>query len=263
MSNLKELQSDNLAQSGVLISGGSSGVGLATALAFAVAGVPKIAITGRNPERGQSAAERVREVGTACSFYLTDASQTTDAVQTTEAATEFLGQIDILVNTAAPHVKPTPFAKATQGDLSEVLTSLVLPSMRMSHAVLPQMRQQKGGTIIHLASDAAKMATPGESIIGAAMAAIVMFTRTLATEEKRYGIRANVVTPSLISDTRLTDYLLDDGFSGKLFAGASAKADLGLPSAEDVASLIVFLASPGASRLTGQAISVNGGISTL
>jgi NAD(P)-dependent dehydrogenase (short-subunit alcohol dehydrogenase family) len=198
-------------------------------------------------------------VGAECTFY---ASDTTAAARTAEAAAGFLGGgIDIFVNTTAPRVRPTPFSKVAADDIKGLLTELILPPMRMVHAVLPTMRQQRSGVIINMASDAAKTATPGEALIGAAMAATVMFTRTLAIEEKRYGIRANVVTPSLISGTGLTDYLLDDGFSGKLFAAASAKADLGVPDAGDVASLIVFLAGPGANRLTGQAIRVNGGIS--
>jgi 2-hydroxycyclohexanecarboxyl-CoA dehydrogenase len=262
MPNSDNPRPKDLPECGVLITGGTSGVGLATALEFAAAGVPRIAIAGRDPGRGAAAAARVRDVGAECTFYATDATDTTAAARTAEAAAGFLGGgIDIFVNTTAPRVRPTPFSKVAADDIEGLLTELILPPMRMAHAVLPTMRQQRSGVIINMASDAAKTATPGEALIGAAMAAIVMFTRTLAIEEKRYGIRANVVTPSLISGTGLTDYLLDDGFSGKLFAAASAKADLGVPDAGDVASLIVFLAGPGASRLTGQAISVNGGIS--
>lgn len=261
MAHPDNLLAKELTESGVLITGGTSGVGLATALAFAAAGVPRIAIAGRDPERGAAAVSEIRNAGAQCTFYATDATDPEAARRTAEAAAVFLGGIDVFVNTTTPRVRPAPFAKVPVGDLAGLLAELVLPPMHMAHAVLPGMRRQRSGAIIHMASDAAKTATPGESVIGAAMSAIVMFTRTLAIEEKRYGIRANVVTPSLIRETGLTDYLLDDGFSGKLFAGATAKADLGLPDAGDVASLIVFLAGPGASRLTGQAVSVNGGVS--
>jgi NAD(P)-dependent dehydrogenase (short-subunit alcohol dehydrogenase family) len=115
--------------------------------------------------------------------------------------------------------------------------------------------------IINIASDAAKLATPGESVIGAAMAAIVMFTRALAIEAKRDGIRVNALTPSLLSGTPGADRVMAEGFSKKLFEKAAAMADLGVPEPDDLAGLIVFLAGPGAARITGQAISVNGGIS--
>jgi NAD(P)-dependent dehydrogenase (short-subunit alcohol dehydrogenase family) len=93
------------------------------------------------------------------------------------------------------------------------------------------------------------------------MAAIVMFTRSLAMEAKRDGIRINVLTPSLLTGTPGAARVTAEGFSKKLFEKAAVLADLGVPEAADLAALIVFLAGPGAARITGQAISVNGGIS--
>lgn len=248
---------------GVLIMGGTSGVGLAAAKEFAAAGVPRIVLAGRDPQRGAAAAAAVQAAGANCVFQQTDASDPDAAVRTASAAAQVMDGIDVFVNTTAPRIRPALFATMQAGEIAGLLTQIALPAMNMAHAVLPGMREQRRGVIVNMASDAAKSATPGESVIGAAMAAIVMFTRTLAIEEKRYGIRANVITPSLISGTGLTEHLLDDGFSGKLFAGAAKRADLGVPEATDLAALIVFLASPAARRLTGQAISVNGGISAV
>jgi NAD(P)-dependent dehydrogenase (short-subunit alcohol dehydrogenase family) len=123
------------------------------------------------------------------------------------------------------------------------------------------MREQKSGVIINIASDAAKSATPGETVLGGGMAAIVMFSRALAMEAKRDGIRVNVLTPSLIKGTPTGDRVMKEGFSQKLFAKAASMAQLGVCEPDDLAGLIVFLATPAAARLTGQAISVNGGIS--
>jgi NAD(P)-dependent dehydrogenase (short-subunit alcohol dehydrogenase family) len=133
--------------------------------------------------------------------------------------------------------------------------------MLLTREVLPVMREQGGGSIVTIASDAAKVATPGESVLGAAMAAIVMFSRVTAIEAKRDGIRVNVVTPSLIAGTPTAENVLRDGFSKRLFEKAAELAHLGVAEPDDLASLIVFLGGPGAARLTGQAISVNGGIS--
>jgi NAD(P)-dependent dehydrogenase (short-subunit alcohol dehydrogenase family) len=131
----------------------------------------------------------------------------------------------------------------------------------MMHAVLPIMRAQGAGAIVNVASDAAKVATPGETIIGAAMGAILAFSRAAALEEKRSGIRINVLTPSLIANTPGAALIFSDPFSAKMFEKATAQAHLGVAEAEDLAVMAVFLSSPAARRITGQAISVNGGIS--
>jgi NAD(P)-dependent dehydrogenase (short-subunit alcohol dehydrogenase family) len=123
------------------------------------------------------------------------------------------------------------------------------------------MREQRGGCIINIASDAAKVATPGESLVGAAMAAIVMFTRTVAMEAKRDGVRVNAITPSLVDGTGVTELLFGDEFSGRLFSKARKLAHLGVSQPDEQAALMLYLASPQAAKLTGQAISLNGGIS--
>jgi NAD(P)-dependent dehydrogenase (short-subunit alcohol dehydrogenase family) len=123
------------------------------------------------------------------------------------------------------------------------------------------MREQRTGVIINVASDAAKVPTPGETVIGAAMAAIVTFSRTLAMEAKREGVRVNALTPSLITGTDTHDRVMANPFSAKLFSNAAKLAHLGVAQPDDLAEMMVFLASPAAARLTGQAISINGGIS--
>ena len=94
-----------------------------------------------------------------------------------------------------------------------------------------------------------------------AMAAVAMFSRTLALEVKRQGIRVNVVTPSIVEGARLRKRIAAGGFGGKLFEKAAAAAHLGVATERDVAEMIGFLASDRAARVTGQVISINGGIS--
>jgi 2-hydroxycyclohexanecarboxyl-CoA dehydrogenase len=98
-------------------------------------------------------------------------------------------------------------------------------------------------------------------LIGAAMAAIVMFSKATALEEKRNGISINLLTPSLIAGTPGAAMIFANTFSAKLFEKAAGTAHLGVAEAEDLAAMAVFLASPAARRITGQAISINGGIS--
>ncbi|WP_370182348.1 SDR family NAD(P)-dependent oxidoreductase [Rhodococcus wratislaviensis] len=253
----------NYEDSGVLIAGGTSGVGLATALGFVDAGVRRIVLLGRNEERGKAAERTVQD---RCSdvdvtFIATDASDIGQVESSVVAAHRALGSVDVLVNSTTTSYRPELLHRTPVADIAGILMGQALPPMLMTRTVLPLMQQQGGGSIVNIASDAAKVPTPGESALGAAMAAIVMFTRVTAIEAKRNGVRVNAVTPSLIDGTPTAANVLSDGFSKSLFEKASAQAHLGVAVPEDLASLIVFLGGPDAARLTGQTISVNGGIS--
>jgi 2-hydroxycyclohexanecarboxyl-CoA dehydrogenase len=252
-----------LEKSAVLITGGTSGVGLAAAHKFAQAGVPQIAIVGRNSERGEQARgalkERHRDVDVV--FIAADAHVASEATRIAAVTHARFGRIDVLVNSTVGPYPPALLHNTSIDDIQPILLGLIMGPLLMSRAVLPAMREAGGGVILNISSDAGKLATPGESVIGAAMAGIVMFSRTLAMEAKRDGIRVNALTPSLIEGTLTNDRMTQDAFATKLFEKARVAASLGVVVAEDMADLIVFLSSPQAARITGQAISVNGGIS--
>lgn len=252
-----------LSKSTVLIAGGTAGVGLSTAIQFARAGAPGIALIGRNAERGQQACAAVRAQvpGAKAVFIAADANDAVQAARAAEDARRQLGRIDVLVNSTVGPFVPRLLHLTPAEDIAPMLVGQMLAPLLMSRIVLPWMREQHGGLIVNIASDAGKLATPGESVIGAAMAGIVMFSRTLAMEAKRDGVRVNVLTPSLIEGTLTYDRVTSDGFSAKLFQKAAQMAQLGVTQPQDLAHLIVFLASPHAVRITGQAISPNGGIS--
>lgn len=247
----------------VIIVGGTSGVGLAAARQFAAAGARGIALIGRNAERGARAVAAVLEhaPGAKVVFRPGDSIDIRSATLAFEGAREALGGVDVLINTTAASYVPKLLFRTELADIEPMLLQQALAPMIMSRLALPHMREQKSGVIINVASDAAKVPTPGESVIGAAMAAIVMFTRTLAIEAKRDGIRANALTPSLIGGTDVYDRVMADPFSAKLFSNAAKLAHLGVAQPDDLAAMMLFLASPAAARLTGQAISINGGIS--
>lgn len=252
-----------LPESTVLIVGGTAGVGLATATEFALAGARGIALVGRDAERGRRAVEtlRLHSPATPVGFIAADANDTAQAQRAAEGARQSLGRIDVLVNASMGAFVPRLLHLTPLEDIAATLTGVMLAPLLMSRIVLPWMREQRSGTIVNVASDAGKVATPGESVIGAAMAGIVMFTRALAMEAKRDGVRVNVLTPSLIEGTLTYERVTNDGFSAKLFEKAARMAQLGVTQPQDLAHLIVFLASPQACRITGQAISPNGGIS--
>jgi len=238
-------------------------VGLATAIQFAEAGVPRIGLNGRNRERGEAArlAVLARAPDARVEFFAGDCNDAAQARDVCERARGKLGSVDVLVNSTVGPYGPKLFHNIALEDISKIVAGQMLAPLLTSSLVVPWMRERGGGAIINIASDAGKVATPGETVIGAAMAGIIMFTRALAIEGKRDGIRANVLTPSIIEGTATYAQVMADEFSGKLFGKAIKMAQLGVVQPDDLATLIVFLASPQAGRLTGQAISVNGGIS--
>jgi len=250
-------------ESAVLIAGGTSGVGLASAFRFADAGVRRLALLARDADRGEAARQAVARhcPGARVEFVAADACDA-DQVQAAIAGVHrALGTIDVLVSSVTGTYRPELLHRTPMTDIAGILLGQALPPMHLTRAVLPIMAARGGGSIVNIASDAAKVATPGESVLGAAMAAIVMFSRVAAIEAKRSGIRVNVITPSLIAGTLTADNVLRDGFSKNLFEKAASLAHLGVAEPDDIASLVVFLGGPGSARLTGQAISVNGGIS--
>lgn len=250
-------------QASALITGGTSGVGLETACQLAEAGVPRIAIVGRNAERGQAAREAVlsRQPGVHVEFLQGDCNEADQANAVCEAARAAFGSVDILVNSTVGPYGPTLLHKIPVEQLQDIVLKQMMAPLLTSRIVLPWMSEKGGGAIVNIASDAGKLTTPGESVIGAAMAGIIMFSRTMAIEAKRNGIRVNIVTPSIIEGTATYQQVMAAEFSSKLFGKAIKMAQLGVVTPADMAALIVFLASPQAAKITGQAISCNGGIS--
>ena len=252
-----------LTDSGVVITGGSSGIGLAAAERFVQAGVPRLVIIGRNVDRGTAARDRVQAAAPSArvEFVSAECNDPVVAADAIERAAIAVEGIDVLVNATAATFVPELLYDIPVADIPLILAQQALAPLLMTRLALPMMRARRGGVIINIASDAAKVPTPGESMIGAAMAAIVTFTRTVAMEAKRDGIRVNALTPSLVEGTATAERILREGFSAKLFRKAGSLAHLGVSTPADQAELILFLASPQTARLTGQAISLNGGIS--
>lgn len=247
----------------VLVTGGTSGVGLETAIQFAEAGAPNVGIVGRNKERGEAARQAVlaRVPGAHVKFFAGDCNDAAQAEEVCKAARANFGSVDVLVNSTVGPYGPKLFHNIELAEIQKIVLSQMMAPLLTSKLVLPWMSEKGGGAIINIASDAGKLTTPGETVIGAAMAGIIMFSRTLAMEAKRHGIRVNVVTPSIIKDTATYRTVMADEFAGKLFGKAVKMAQLGVVDPADMAGLIVFLASPQAAKISGQAISLNGGIS--
>jgi NAD(P)-dependent dehydrogenase (short-subunit alcohol dehydrogenase family) len=142
----------------------------------------------------------------------------------------------------------------------ERILGSLLPLMHLCHAAIPLLRAAGKASIVTFASDAGKVAFPGQSLTGPVMAGIIMFTRTIALELSGDGIRANCISPTFVRDTEVYDRSIATGPQSRALS-AEKRARLGLPGPDDLAQLARFLCGDGAAHLTGQVISVNGGLS--
>jgi 3-oxoacyl-[acyl-carrier protein] reductase len=221
-------------------------------------------INGRSRENGERALARLAAVSGKASLALGDCSDHASAVDVARQAAAINGGIDIVVSAGAEgRVSPRPFADMTGDELVEAYQSRFFPRIFPVHAALPHMRE-RGGSIVMLCTDAARHPTPGESVVGAVGAGIILMTKALAKELARSRIRVNSVAMTLTSGTPSWDRIFsnDKTFSSKLFTKLNEKFPAGRPpSADEVADAVVFLASDHAGQITGQTLSVNGGLS--
>lgn len=244
----------------VLVTGGTGGIGLAIAARLLRDGA-QVVIAGRSAERGTAALTRLDSDG--ARFVAGDAGDAGQCAGIVEQTIDHLGGIDALFSCAGGNPMPRLLKDIPLDDLMGTVQRSLAPTILPARAVLPAMSSQGSGSILCIASDAGKLATPGETAIGAAMAAIIMFCRSMAYEVKRQGIRVNCLTPSIVEGTDLHDTLMEDAFAGRLFSKAKTLAHLGVVQPADLANMAAFLASNDAARITGQTISVNGGISAI
>jgi len=246
-----------------LVLGGTGGIGLACARAFAEAGAERVMVVGRDADKGARAVARLQTdfPHHQIAHESADVATVQGAEASVDACLEAFGRIDILLSTAGGDPMPALFHATPLERIQPMVDGILMSAMLPARAALPRMMEQGSGVILTLASDAGKLATPGETVIGAAMGGLIMFSRALANEAKRSGVRVNCLTPSIVRGTPLYEKLMSDAFAGKLFRKAESLASLGVVEPEDLAATAVFLASPAAARITGQAISVNGGVS--
>ena len=242
-----------------LITGGAGGIGRAVALALARGGCA-VAV---GDLREQDAGEVVREIesgggrGLALGLDVTDPEAVTAAVART---VELLGPIEVLVNCAGWD-ELLPFLETDEAFWRRVIAINYEGCLRTTHAVLGSMMEQGWGRIVNISSDAARVGSAQESVYAGAKAAVIAFTKTIARESARRGVTANVVCPGP-TDTALLKGMAESAPDSERLIAALTRAvpmrRLGRP--EEVASAVAFLACEDAGYITGQTISVSGGL---
>jgi 2-hydroxycyclohexanecarboxyl-CoA dehydrogenase len=253
-----------LAGKTALVTGSTSGVGRATALSFASQGAETVFINGRNRNQGETVcAELAAQVPETQFHFLQADMNSREQIETMFASADGLaGGLDIFVHSGySSSAMPDLFENMPIEAKEDAIVAVFMSLVRCCHYAVPMLRKRGGGAIVGVISDAAKVPTPGETVHGGALAGSGMFLRALAREVARYQIRTNAVCPSLIKDTQNYDSVMAGGFSRQLFQKIEKRAQLGLPGPDDLANLITFLAGPQASHITGQMVSINGGIS--
>jgi 3-oxoacyl-[acyl-carrier protein] reductase len=246
-----------------LITGGSRGIGFAVAQALARQGV-QVVVTGRDPAHGEEALATLRAINPQAAFEPGEAGNHAAMTAIVERTVQRAGGLDILVSAgAAGPFGPRPFAEMTAEQIESSFNDRLLPRIFPVHAALPALRARGGGSVVMVTTDAARHPTPGEAVIGAVGAAILLMTKALAREFSRWNIRVNSVALTLTTDTPGWDRIFSNpGFENRLFSKALERFPQGrAPSAAEVADVAAFLASDTASQVNGQTVSVNGGLS--
>ncbi|NLD70037.1 MAG: 2-hydroxycyclohexanecarboxyl-CoA dehydrogenase [Limnobacter sp.] len=243
----------------VLVTGGGGGIGGATCRRFAQEGA-KVAVCDLNLEAAEKVAEAIRaDGGNAQAFRcdITDRASVDAAVADIETK---LGPIDVLVNNAGWDVFK-PFTKTEPSEWDKLIAINLVGALHMHHAVLPGMVSRKAGRIVNIASDAARVGSSGEAVYAACKGGLVSFSKTIAREHSRHGITVNVVCPGPTDTALFADYKEGAGNPEKLLEAFKRSIPLGrIGQPEDLPGAIAFFASDDAGYVTGQVISVSGGL---
>jgi NAD(P)-dependent dehydrogenase (short-subunit alcohol dehydrogenase family) len=235
-----------------LITGGTSGIGLATAKKLAQLGI-HVLVVGRNAERGKKAVDEIRAAGGKADFISSDLRDAASAREVAKRAIELgNGQVDILINNAG--IYPFgPTHEMTEEQFDRVFSTNVKAPYFLVAELAPLMAKRGKGTIVNLSTMVADYGAPGMSLYGSSKAAINLLTKTWAAEYGPMGVRVNAVSPGP-TRTEGTDAM------GEGLELLAAQAPAGRPAtAEEIAEAIVFLATDRASFIHGAKLAVDGG----
>jgi 2-hydroxycyclohexanecarboxyl-CoA dehydrogenase len=252
----------------VAVTGGTKGIGRAIVLTL-VANGAKVVFQGTDAQAASDIEEECARLEGHAVFKPGNLLDFEDTKALVDEACRRFGRLDVCISSGGPR-EPSPklFKEmASPAESMAMLQSRLMPRLNGIHAATPVMISQGFGKIILLTTDAARTPTPSESMIGAAGAALMFLTRSLAKELVGHGIRVNAVATTITQGTPPYDaYLaareqISDATIVKAFAKAHHKVGLRINTAQDIADYVLFLASPASDQITGSTMSINGGLS--
>ncbi|MFH0897505.1 MAG: SDR family oxidoreductase [Candidatus Bathyarchaeota archaeon] len=244
-----------------LITGGTSGIGRATARLFCKEGA-KVVVVGRTVKSGEETVEAIKKEGGEVTYISADVSKASDVEAMVREAVKKYGRIDILFNNAGTHIaKRTPFEETDENDWDRVMDVNFKSVFLVTKYTVPVMKKQGGGTIISTSSTFAIVGSSGDIAYSCTKGAILLFTKSLALELGKYNIRVNCVNPGTAVDVRPEGYFLyDRPYSKESYQERSKLFPLGrLGTTQDIANAVLFLASDESSFVTGTPLIVDGG----
>lgn len=236
-----------------VVTGAASGIGKATAMELARAGA-RVFIADINDKAGAATQAELRSAGLKGDYLKIDV---TNAASVDEFAKQVLasaGRIDVLVN-AAGWGKTEPFVQNTPEFWDTVIQINLMGPIRLTRALLPPMLEAKSGKIVNVASDAGRVGSLGETVYSAAKGGLIAFTKGLAREAARYNVTANCVCPGP-TDTPLMAAVPEK--MKEAFIKATPLRRIGKP--QELADAILFFSSSRSDYITGQVLSVSGGL---
>ncbi|RID92668.1 glucose 1-dehydrogenase [Gemmobacter lutimaris] len=244
----------------VVVTGGGGGIGSATCLRFAGEGA-RVIVADISAEAAAKVVEAIRsQGGTAMAMVADLTNHDTTATAVAQVEADF-GAIDILVNNAGWDLF-VPFLKSEPDYWSKIIDINLRAVLNVTKPVLASMvARGAGGRVVSIGSDAGRGGSSGESVYSACKAGVIAFMKTLAREHSRHGITFNTVCPGVTETGMLENFMEAAGDKEKLrvaFAKAVPMGRLGRP--DDLPGAILFLASDDAAFITGQTISVSGGL---
>ena len=219
-------------------------------------------VTGGAAGIGAAIVERFRAEGTKVVVFDLKGSPSVDITdyEAVKKAVEAAGAVDILVNNAGWDMFK-PFLKTDPAFWQKIIAINLVGPMNLMHCVLPGMVARGGGKVVNIASDAGRVGSSGEAPYSACKGGIIAMTKTLARELATKGVRLNTVCPGLTETAMLESFMTGAGNPDKLREAYTRAVPIGrLGKPEDIAGAVLFLASDDAEFITGQTISVSGGL---
>lgn len=243
----------------VVVTGGGGGIGGATCRRFGREGA-RVAVFDRNAETAESVAAAIRMDGGSAEAFACDITDRASVDAAVAATASRLGPIDVLVNNAGWDVFK-PFTKTVPAEWERLIAINLVGALHMHHAILPGMVERRSGRIVNIASDAARVGSSGEAVYAACKGGLVSLSKTLAREHARHGITVNVVCPGPTDTALFAEFKEGAGDPDKLVAAFARSIPLGrIGQPDDLPGAILFFAGDDAAFVTGQVLSVSGGL---
>jgi len=240
----------------VLITGALTGIGRATALAFAKEGA-RLVVSGRRDEAGQALAAELRDLGVEAEFVRADVRHDEDVSKLVDRTVARFGRLDVAVNNAGTEGQTGPLTQQTGESYAAIFDTNVLGTLFSLKHELRVMTAQGSGAIVNVSSVAGKTGFPGAGVYVASKHAVEGLTKTAALEGVAAGVRVNAVAPGPIQTDMLERFTGNDADAKAGFLSLIPAQRAG--TVEEIAQTILFLASDKAQYLTGQSITVDGG----